>query len=82
MRYLLHRGLRTLHGEEAAGPYDYLGFPGERAAQTRRLRERLDARIDATRHPELPLTADGRLREDVLDALLKTRRDPDLVINE
>jgi hypothetical protein len=83
VRYLAHRGLRGLYGD-AAGPYNYLGDPAERAAQLRPLRDRLDERCrpSAAAHPFLPLRPDGRVDEAKLQKLLRGRNDPDVVVNE
>jgi predicted CXXCH cytochrome family protein len=82
VRYLGHRGLRTAYGEKIAGPYDYLAPSAERAAQTKALRARFDASPIDRPMPYLPLTADGLPDEAILHRLLKSRKDPDLTINE
>jgi hypothetical protein len=82
VRYLAHRGLRAAHGEAAAGPYDYLGPPPDRAAQLRALRQRFDAAPARGPHPYLPLTPAGLPDEAALRRLLEGRNDPDLTINE
>jgi predicted CXXCH cytochrome family protein len=82
VRYLGHRGLRRAFGEEFAGPYDYLASPAERAAQTRALRARFDARRISRPLLFLPLTVNGLPDDAVLNRLLKSRHDPDLSINE
>jgi predicted CXXCH cytochrome family protein len=83
VRYLAHRGLRALYGADA-GPYDYLAAPAERTAQLRRLRARLEARCrpPAAAYPSLPLRPDGTLDEAKLEALLRARNDPDVIVNE
>lgn len=83
VRYLLHRGLRSLYGLDAA-PFNYLGEPGDRTAQVRRMGERLDARCRPARaaYPYLPLRPDGGLDEAALADLLRQRNDPDVVVNE
>jgi hypothetical protein len=83
VRYLTHRALRSLHGE-AAKDFDYQGSPATRAEQLRGLRLIVEraARPDPSRYPHLPLTVAGRLADDVLDRLLRTRSDPDVFINE
>jgi predicted CXXCH cytochrome family protein len=83
VRYLVYRALRSFHGL-AASDYDYQGSPAQRAAQLRALRLRLEgaAPPDPDRYPFLPLTAAGRLADDVLDRLLRTRSDPDVDVNE
>jgi predicted CXXCH cytochrome family protein len=82
VRYLCHRGLRTAFGETMAGPYDYLAPPARRAAQTQSLRQRFDASPLGRPMPYLPLTARGLPDDAILDRLLKTRKDPNLTINE
>jgi predicted CXXCH cytochrome family protein len=82
VRYLAHRGLRTAHGEAEAGPYDYLAAAAERAAQTRALRQRFDARPIERKMPFLPLTPGGLPDDAILNRLLKSRHDPNLTINE
>jgi predicted CXXCH cytochrome family protein len=83
VRYLGYRGLRSLHGSEV-GRYDYLARPVERKAQLEALapglNERCRVRKDA--YPYVPLTPQGRLDFEALDRLLRTRKDPDVVINE
>lgn len=82
VRYLGHRGLRTAFGEKTAGPYDYLAPPATRAGQARDLRVRFDAGPIKRPMPYLPLTAQGLPDEAILDRLLKSRKDPNLTINE
>lgn len=82
VRYLGHRGLRSAFGEKIAGPYDYLASPAERAAQTQSLRAHFDAGPIHRPMPYLPLTANGLPDDAVLDRLLKSRKDPNLTINE
>jgi predicted CXXCH cytochrome family protein len=82
VRYLAHRGLRSAHGETAAGPFDYLATPAVRAEQLRALRVRYDAAPPLLRPPHLPLTAQGLPNEDVLRRLLEQRHDPDVTIHE
>jgi hypothetical protein len=50
----------------------------------RRIREKLEktARPVRDHYPELPLTAEGCFADEVLDRLLRTRKDPDVIINE
>jgi predicted CXXCH cytochrome family protein len=83
VRYLAHRGLRTLHGA-GAREYDYQGSADERAAQLTRLASRLPGRATpaAARYPCLPLTAAGRLDDAAVQRLLRQRKDPDVCINE
>jgi len=82
VRYLAHRALKSLPG--GAGDYNYLAQPSRRAAQIRELQMSLrDApRPDRKRYPALPLTAEGLYSEDVLDRLLRGRKDPDLGVHE
>ena len=82
VRYLAHRGLRSAHGEVAAGPFDYLAAPAVRLSQLRALQARYDAAPPKARPPQLPLTQDGVPDDDVLRRLIKTRHDPDLMIHE
>ncbi len=82
VRYLEHRGLRTAQGEDAAGPYDFLGLPGDRTAQLKILRDRYDATPIGRSLPYLPLTPQGRTDEAVLRRLLAGRHDPDVSIHE
>jgi predicted CXXCH cytochrome family protein len=83
VRYLAHRALRSLHGD-AVRDYNYQGSAAERTEQLRRLRLTLAglARPDPSRYPYLPLTAAGRMADNVLDRLLRARNDPDVTINE
>jgi predicted CXXCH cytochrome family protein len=83
VRYLMHRALRSLHGN-AADDFDYRSGPAERAARLRGLRLRMDsaARPERSRYPYLPLTETGLFADDVYDRLLRTRNDPDVFINE
>ncbi len=83
VRCSAHRALRSLHGQ-AADNYNYQGSPAERARQLRELRLKLEsmARPDPGRYPFLPLTAAGRLADDVFERLLRTRNDPDVTVNE
>lgn len=81
VRYLAHRGLRAVHGEAAAGPFDYLGTAAQRKRQLHDLRRRFDAKPLSPR-PGLPLTAAGAVDEAALKRLMGQRHDPDLTINE
>jgi predicted CXXCH cytochrome family protein len=83
VRYLAHRGLRVLYGAEA-GPYDYLALSKERSTQLKAVRDLLDRRCrpEACNYPYLPLTADGRPANAVLDSLLRKRNDPDVSVHE
>ena len=82
VRYLAHRGLRSSLGESAAGPFDYLGKPADRATQLRALRARFDAAPLGRPLPYLPLTSAGRVDDAAIQRLLNKRNDPDLTINE
>src|SRR5204863_2736358 len=66
VRDLAHRGLRAAHGGAAAGPFDYLARPAERAAQLRALRARFDAAPLTRPLPYLPLTPQGHPDEAAL----------------
>lgn len=83
VRYAVHKGLRTLHGA-AASDYDYQGTADKRAAQLRALRQTLENKLspEPSRYPYLPLTAGGRLAEEVFDRLLKARNDPDVILTD
>jgi predicted CXXCH cytochrome family protein len=83
VRYLVYRGLLALQGRAASG-FDYLANATQRKAQLRPLRARLERRRGPTgsRYPYLPLAADGKPADAVLDRLLDKRNDPDVVINE
>jgi predicted CXXCH cytochrome family protein len=81
VRYLAHRGLRSAHGESAAGAFDYLAAPEARAAQLEGLRKKLDVPLRRPL-PYLPLTPRGRPDDDALRRLLEKRHDPDLTIHE
>ena len=82
MRYLAHRGLRSVHGEQAVRAFDYLGTPAQRGAQLKILQARFDAMPVGRPAPYLPLTAQGLPDDAVLHKLLAKRHDPDLTINE
>ena len=83
MRYLAHRGLEAVHGEAAAGPFDFLARPADRdraaASTARPVRRRARSRRPL---PYLPLTPHGLPDEAVLRRLLRAANDPDLTINE
>lgn len=81
VRYLVHRGLRSVHGH-AAEPFDYLAVPAARQRQGQALQLRFDAAPVRRLLPYLPLTPTGLPDEAVLRRLLAERNDPDLTINE
>jgi hypothetical protein len=83
VRYLAHRGLRSMYGSEASG-YDYLAGPEERHQQLKLLLERLDRRClpQASRYPHLPFDEAGAIAPGALDHLLQKRNDPDVSIHE
>ncbi len=75
VRYLLHRGLRSLHGRGAEG-YEYQASPADRRRQVERLRERLGPHaVRPARRHDLPTA-------EIVDALLRRRHDPDVFIHE
>ena len=82
VRYLAHRGLQAVHGEAAAGPFDFQARRPERLVQLRALREKYDRSAIPLTYPYLPLGPDGRPNDAVLRRLLERRTDPDLTINE
>jgi predicted CXXCH cytochrome family protein len=82
VRYLAHRGLQAVHGEAAAGPFDFQARRPERQLQLRALREKYDGAAIPLTYPYLPLDPDGRPDDSVLRRLLQRRTDPDLTINE
>ncbi len=82
VRFLAQRGLRKALGDSDAGPYDYLASPADRAAQIDAMRRRFDSKpIDGKRR-HLPLNAAGLPDESILNRLVKSRKDPNLTINE
>jgi hypothetical protein len=81
VRYLIHRGLRSVHRDEA-GPFDYLGAPEERKTQVELLRKRFDATPIRRPMPSLPLTPGGGIEDAAMDRLRRGRHDPDVTINE
>ncbi|MCI0376213.1 MAG: cytochrome c3 family protein [Gemmataceae bacterium] len=82
VRYLAHRGLRVAFGDEASGPFDYLGTPAQKQAQLSALQKRFDATPLRGPLPHLPLNAQGLPDDAVLRRLLGKRYDPDLSIHE
>ena len=81
VRYLAHRGLKSVYGD-AAEPFDYLARPTGRTAQLQAMQRRFDDKPLSRPMPYLPLTRDGRPDEAILRRLLDNRKDPDLTINE
>ncbi len=81
MRYLGHRGLRSVHGRSAE-PFHYLAVPADRQRQLQALQLRFDSAPVRRLLPYLPLTPAGLPDEAVLRRLLAKRNDPDLTINE
>jgi predicted CXXCH cytochrome family protein len=81
VRYLLHRGLRSLHGDRLAA-YDYLAGDEERGKQLHLLEDRLKHFKAAATHRYLPLTAEGRPDDAILKLLLQKRNDPDVLVHE
>jgi predicted CXXCH cytochrome family protein len=81
VRYLAHKGLKSVHGE-SAGPFDFLARPVDRDRQLRALRERFDAMPVLRPVPFLPLTTQGLPDDATLRRLRERRIDPDLTINE
>jgi predicted CXXCH cytochrome family protein len=81
VRYLLHRGLRTMYGD-AAEPYDFLALPAQRTLQAAVLRERFDAKPVQRLLPHLPLTSKRLPDDSAINRLRAGRRDPDVNINE
>ena len=71
VRYLTHRGLKSVHADVA---YDYLAKPGQREEQAKALQGRFGATVWRGR-PGLP-------GDEVLRKLAEGRADPDLTINE
>ena len=82
VRYLAHRGLQSVYGDAAAGPFDFQVRRPERLMQLRPLREKYDRTAIPLNYPYLPLGPDGRLDDAVLRRLLERRTDPNLTINE
>jgi predicted CXXCH cytochrome family protein len=82
VRYLAHRGLRSMYGADADG-YEYLADSADRAAQLAVLRSRLADRCRpaAAKYPGLPLDAAGQPTA-ILDDWLRKRNDPDVTIHE
>jgi len=82
VRYLVHQGLKAVHGEGGAGPLDFLARPADCERQLQSLRSRYDATPVVRPLPFLPLTAHGLPDEAVLRRLRERQIDPDLTINE
>ncbi|MFL5243520.1 MAG: cytochrome c3 family protein [Gemmataceae bacterium] len=83
VRYLAHRGLRSVYGDKVAS-YNYLANAEERRAALRSIQDELPTPpISSKRlYPYLPLDSEGRLEKAVLERLLLKRNDPDVFINE
>lgn len=83
VRYLAHRGLRRVYGDQAV-PYDYQAGAAERRRQAAALRPLLEShpRPETAAYPHLPLTPAGLPDDAALDRLLRRRNDPDVFINE
>jgi predicted CXXCH cytochrome family protein len=83
VRYLTHRGLRSLCGG-ASNCYDYLGTPAERSAQLNGVKLQFEktARPDPHHYPYLPLNPAGSFADATLERLLRTRNDPDVSVKE
>jgi predicted CXXCH cytochrome family protein len=80
VRYLLHRGLRKLYGNDEV-LYEYQASPAQRRVDMMAVRARLDARRQPRTdlYPNLPL---GPSLEATLKLLLKDRDDPDVFVQE
>jgi predicted CXXCH cytochrome family protein len=83
VRYLAHRGLRSIHGDKVA-IYNYLANPDERRVALRTIETECLGRTKSSDnlHPNLPLDSDGQMERAVLERLLRKRNDPDVIINE
>jgi predicted CXXCH cytochrome family protein len=83
VRYLIHRSLRSLHGT-AVNDYDFQGSAANRADKLRGLRLTVLSapRPDRNRYPYLSLTDAGLFSGDVIDRLYRSRKDPDVKVNE
>jgi hypothetical protein len=81
VRYLAHRGLRSAHGDAAAGPFDFLAPTADRRSALRALRDRFDAAPLRARQ-YLPLTPARRADDEALGRLSAGRKDPDVSIHE
>jgi hypothetical protein len=83
VRYLAHRSLRQIYGDEQV-PFDYQAGAADRRRQLASLRTRLETgpcpRPET--YPHLPVTADGLPDDAVLEKMLRLRNDPDVFINE
>jgi hypothetical protein len=82
VRYLAHRGLRSVHGDAGAGPFDYLQTAAKCREQLRTLSKRFDSMPVQRAMPYLPLTSQGLPEESVLHRLKQKQNDPDVKINE
>jgi predicted CXXCH cytochrome family protein len=83
VRYLAHRGLRSVYGEKVES-YNYLASPDERRSVLRTIESVWQgrAKLQDRQHPYLPLDSEGQLDSTVLERLLRKRNDPDVYINE
>jgi hypothetical protein len=83
VRYSAHKALRSLYGE-AAEDYNHQGTAAQRAAKLHAMRQKLEAktRLDRNIYPYLPINEAGAFADDVFERLLKSRKDPDVYINE
>ena len=81
VRYLTHKALKSVYGEDQIA-WDPLARPEKQAQQLQMLLRRFDAKPVSSLRPYLPLTPEGLPDEAVLKKLLKTRKDPDLTVNE
>jgi predicted CXXCH cytochrome family protein len=80
VRYLLHRGMRKLYGDNEV-PFDYQESAARRRTQLVPIRARLDSQTGLLleRHPHL---LRGPSLDAALQRLLKERDDPDVFIQE
>jgi predicted CXXCH cytochrome family protein len=83
VRYLAHRGLRSIYGQKVE-TFNYLASRDERDAALKTMEKEWSGRIKSSDriHPYLPLDSEGQLERAVLERLLRKRNDPDVFINE
>jgi hypothetical protein len=83
VRYLAHRGLRSIYGQKVE-TYNYLSSPDERHAALKRIEKEWSGRIKSSDrlHRYLPLDSKGQLERAALERLLRKRNDLDVIINE